>query len=235
MAIHYPLQVADTTQFPGILQIDIHDRAVWNEPGALIDTIFIYQSEDVRLLNTIDWERDYFANIAKGIKDSLSAATGAKASAGMNKLMQAKDALSKSASYATGQVLSKHPIMLFKEIGLRLFEFTFMMTSTSAAESQAIKNVVKTLRKYSHPANSTFGGGVVLDYPAEFMLKYLWMGAENPYLPKFKKSVITAIDADFAASGSYSMHRDGSPTVTKLTVRFTEVEALTRDDIESGY
>lgn len=243
--LYYPLDVGNKLKYPGVIQIDIHDRSVWNEPGQLLESIFISHSDDIRIINTIEWSRDTLANIASNlipdvgqpaptVKPPVNGGSGSVIdffkSAGKyyNKY---KDA----ASFVSGTYLNKGPIVIFREVGLRMFEFTFLMTADSEKESTAITELVKTLRKYQHPSATNFTSGIVLNYPAEFALKYMWMGQLNPKLPKFKKCVCSGLDVDFVGGGSYSSHRDGAPTVTKLSIRFTEVEALNRQDIEQGY
>jgi hypothetical protein len=241
--LYYPLDIGNKLKYPGIIQIDIHDRAVWNEPGQLLESIFISHSDDIRIINTIEWSRDTLANIGsnlipKSITDSAKNQLDSSNSKISNFVKAASnyyDKNSAAASFAAGTYLNKGPIVIFREVGLRMFEFTFLMTADSEKESNAIIEIVKTLRRYQHPSATTNTAGLVLNYPAEFALKYMWMGQLNSKLPKFKKCVCSGLDVDYVGGGTYSSHRDGSSTVTKLSIRFTEVEALNRQDIEQGY
>lgn len=253
--LYYPLDVGNKSKYPGIIQIDIHDRTIWNEPGQLLESVFISHSDDIRIINTIEWARDTLVNIGSNLIPG--AAQSAAVNLAGNRLpggVQSRitngfgsvsnfskeaikyfDKNSTAASFASGTYLNKGPIVIFREVGLRMFEFTFLMTADSEKESNAILEIVKTLRAYQHPSAMPFTSGIVLNYPAEFAIKYMWMGSVNPKLPKIKKCVCSGLDVDFVGGGSYSSHRDGSPTVTKLSIRFTEIEALNRQDIEAGY
>jgi len=48
--------------------------------------------------------------------------------------------------------------------------------------------------------------------------------AGNTYLFKIKKSVITAMSVNHDPNSTISLHKDGSPVETDLTLTFKEIE-----------
>ena len=48
--------------------------------------------------------------------------------------------------------------------------------------------------------------------------------AGNTYLFKIKKSVITAMSVNHDPNSTVSLHKDGSPVQTTLTLQFQEIE-----------
>ena len=55
-------------------------------------------------------------------------------------------------------------------------------------------------------------------------------GAENPYLPKIQRSVISSFMVNHDPDSVISFHRDGSPVHSTLTLTFKEIVHVTSED-----
>ena len=56
---------------------------------------------------------------------------------------------------------------------------------------------------------------------------------ENQYLPKIKKSVITSMSVNHDPNSIVSLHADGSPVQTTLSLNFREIEFPISGDTDS--
>jgi len=58
---------------------------------------------------------------------------------------------------------------------------------------------------------------------------------ENEYIPKISRCVLTNISVDYTPNGVFSTLEDNSPTAYTLTLSFSEIAQLTREDVEAGF
>lgn len=117
--------------------------------------------------------------------------------------------------------------MTFESIGFRKFNMEFKFTPHSGHESHLIDQIIKKFRKIALP-----GGGAFLGYPGEVLIEYV--GHCKRWLPKFKPSVITALDVNYTGQGFYAGMVNGFPAETVLTLEFTENVLVFREDITVG-
>jgi len=73
---------------------------------------------------------------------------------------------------------------------------------------------------------------VGLSYPNEFEIQFLFNGQQNPFMPRFKRCVITSIDTNYTGQGVFAMTREGAPAEVKLSMTFKEIDILTRKDYD---
>lgn len=142
-----------------------------------------------------------------------------------------------SAEGLMGEVMGKIPnpylTAVFKGIDFRSFAFTFKFYPFREKDCDTIHDIIKLFRAHSLPhykSDDTF-----LGYPSECQITYKWRGKDNKYLHKFKRAVCTAIDVDYTPNGMFSVTRNGFPTDITMSTKWTELEIVTRPDIEEGY
>lgn len=143
--------------------------------------------------------------------------------------------LGEGAESGTGQIVNPFVKMLFRGLNMRTFEFQFKFTPRTVNESNEIKDIIDEFRMAALPELEM--GSFALTYPKEIQIEYVQRGGDvsasgtNRWLNKFKHCVITGLDVDYASAGFYVPMRDGFPSETVLTLRFTENELVTREDI----
>lgn len=125
--------------------------------------------------------------------------------------------------------------MAFRNVNFRTFEFVFKFTPHTKAESKEIYEIIQTFREAAHPSHGGDINSYRVDYPKEFNIEYIYQGRLNPWLNKFKTSVITDLSVNYTGSGFYSQMRDGFPAQTELRVQFSEIELLYSEDIGRTY
>ena len=149
-----------------------------------------------------------------------------------------------SGEQAFGHIFKRVPnpylTMLFRGVDFREFSFTFSFYPHSKSEANAIHEIVKSFRAAAYPAKwRESDEPYFLEYPSEFEIEYrfvdsLFIDSTNKYMNKFKRCVITSVNQNNAGGGGFSTTRDGFPSVIELSLGFSEIDIILRDDIESG-
>lgn len=144
------------------------------------------------------------------------------------------------ATRATGTVINPNMEMLFNGPQLRTFNFQFEMTPRFSGESQQIRNIIKTFKKYMSPSKTK--GNAFLKTPKIFLLEYIYNGNgaagngnKHPYLNKFKPCALTSFNVNYTPDGSYMTYKDdGSMTKYSITMSFAEITPVYEDDYDDS-
>lgn len=251
MHLSYPKSIGDPASQPASIMFSFYERESYKK-SAPSDIIHLYMPEDVNQPSTTAWDAEAFglvgatmagsrnAGIAGGAMDAASAAWGsAKANIASSIIGKMGGNVSAEAymGETQGRIPNPYVTMVFKGVDFRKFQMVFTFAPFTESDCKVIDDIVKTFRGNSLPPGSGENKGpVFLGYPMEVEIKYLWMGKDNEWLHKFKRSVITGVEVDNAAAGMFSTMRNGFPTNTKVTLSLSEVEIVLRDDVkQKGY
>jgi hypothetical protein len=102
----------------------------------------------------------------------------------------------------------------------------------SPLEAENIKRILNLFKFHMHPELSK--GGLFYIYPSEFEIKYFYRDKENTYFDKISSCVLEDMSVDYGAD-IFSTFEDGNPVEINLTLKFKELELLTKDRITQGY
>lgn len=152
--------------------------------------------------------------------------------------------LANASTAVSGMVLNPRIEKLFKQKDIRNFSFSWDFYPRNQDEVNMIKDIIETFRYHSSP--SKYSGTenandpqIVLRVPAEFTIKFISSTpngfAENEHIPKISRCVITGIAVDYTPTGIFSTLPDNSPVAYTLSLSFSEMTQLTREDIGAGY
>ena len=133
-----------------------------------------------------------------------------------------------------GYAFNPQQQLLFKGIDFREYQLDFTFTPYSAQEAQTVNNIIKEFRRAAAPQLVTATKGMFFIPPSVFNISFMFNGKTNPNINQLKRSVLTSVTVDYAPNG-WSAYVDGQPVQTKMTLKFQEMELVTRADIESGY
>lgn len=142
--------------------------------------------------------------------------------------------VAKLALNKAGYVFNPQKQMLFQGVEFRQFNMTFTFTPYSKDEALAVKEIIKTFRKWSAPKISDSFGGMFWVPPALFNIDFRFKGGANQNIPKLDKCVVESVEVNYAPNG-WTAHADGAPVQTQMTVSFQEIKLIDRDMIEKGY
>ena len=143
------------------------------------------------------------------------------------------------------KVINPHMQFLFDKVAQRSYSFDFTFTTSSIEEAKMVHDIVKIFRIASLPsAPPSSGGGVAINFPAEFDIRYFRGGVENTWIPRIARSVLTNFTCKYSGHGPWGGHDvesfedisgfqvEGSPPIAlKLNMSFSELSTLTREDV----
>ncbi len=202
--------------------------------STLDEMIYLYMPENLQNNTNTQWEQANVGRTARELKDkgfsgTLDSASGAMSDKLSQLLHQGKNMLGggeSRAEYVTGEVLNPYIAMTFKGLGFRQFELTFKFTPHTEPESETIKEIISKFREASLPSLK----GNLFTYPMEIDVAYMGLGAK--WLFKYKRCVLTAVDVNYTSVGFYASLKNGMPAQTEMTLRFSENELITAEDVK---
>jgi hypothetical protein len=83
-----------------------------------------------------------------------------------------------------------------------------------------------------HPELSA--GGLFYIYPSEFNIVYYYNNVPNPTLFNISTCVLENMTVDYGGQ-QFGSFRDGYPTEINISLKFVELEVLTKERINLGY
>ena len=132
---------------------------------------------------------------------------------------------------ASGTLTNNRTEMKFEGIERRDFSFSFRMLPTSPEEAQTIEDIVTAFRFHSMPE---FDGGLVkgrtMIVPSTFDIEY----RPNIHLHKISTSVLESVEVQYGGERT-QFFTDDQPVETQLTLKFKELEIITKERILQGY
>lgn len=144
--------------------------------------------------------------------------------------------------------------LLFNRPGIRQFSFTFKMIPNSREESEAIEAIIKHFRRQAYPkliAGNTgyefpdaFGitihhknpaiGDTITETDANGNETTRFTSQGNVKIQKIPDCFLIGIDTVYNSTAGV-FHKDGYPSEADLTLRFMEMKALSKQDVEAGF
>lgn len=163
------------------------------------------------------------SDIARRVMESVVALPGILGSTNrLQDFIQAK----------TKRVANPQREQLFKSVGFRQFSFTYRFMPASAKETANVKDIINKFKFHMHPELSD--SGIYYIYPSEFDIQYYYRGKENEYFNKISTCALTDLSVQYGGA-EFSSFDDGAPTEIILTLKFTELETLTKERVKAGY
>ena len=126
-------------------------------------------------------------------------------------------------SRATGQVLNPNLELLFKNVTLRSFKFTFEFFPRNRREATEVMHITQCFKAHSAAKKN---GGIFLQAPDIFQLSYRKGSSAHPFLNKFKPTVLTNVSMNYTGSNVYSTFYDGTPTHMLMELSFKELNPI---------
>ena len=147
-----------------------------------------------------------------------------------------------AAEIKAGRVFSNRLETVFTGINKREFSFDFRMLPKDESEAKTIDKIVRMFRFYSAPS---FEGDEATSrtfiVPATFNIEYrMFNGNTNLFLNKIATSVCTGVSVKYGGDRAKFFRPtddgEGAPPVeTNLSLKFKEIELITREKINAGY
>jgi hypothetical protein len=120
----------------------------------------------------------------------------------------------------------------FESVDYRTFNFKHTFMPKSRVEADNVRRIIDLFKFHMHPELSK--GGLFYVYPSEFEIKYYYRNEENKYFDKISSCVLEDMGVEYGGD-IFSTFNDGKPVEVNLTLKFKELELLTKERIKEGY
>jgi len=123
--------------------------------------------------------------------------------------------------------------VLFEQIDFRTFAFKYRFLPKSEKESRTIKKIIDMFKEHMLPEVSP--EKLFFIYPSEFQITYYFGNEENSYFHKFGACALEDMQIEYGSTDGFSTFRNGAPTEIIMSLRFRELELITREKAREGY
>jgi hypothetical protein len=123
--------------------------------------------------------------------------------------------------------------LMFEGIGRREFSFEFTFIPKDVEEARTIQDIVKQF-KFHMASNYTDTTFREMEIPSFFNIRYMYRADENPFLNKISTCALEGMDVSYGGDRFVS-YEGGRPQTTKISLKFKEMEIITKDQIEKGF
>ena len=141
---------------------------------------------------------------------------------------------------AFGQAENPYMEVIFKNLSLRTFEYSFQFAPRSEDETHDVQAIIKLFRYHMAPELKG-NNHRYLTLPSTFDIHYMFQDSpssnqpqENSFYSKIATCVLESVSVDYSPGGVHSF-ADGAPTQINMTLNFKETELLTKDKINDGF
>ena len=173
----------------------------------------------------------------KGVAGTL----GAGAEEGVRSVLQKGASLAAPGSQALmaihqGKVITPKMELMFRSVGRRSFSYEFNFIPKS--EKEAIE-VEKIVFEFKMQMSADFAGGGVqgqrrMTIPSTFDIEYMYKGQGNSHLHKISTCVLEDMNVTYGGD-KFVAYAGGRPQSTKISLKFSEMEIITKKRVEEGY
>ena len=130
-----------------------------------------------------------------------------------------------------GKILNPNMELLFNNVTLRTFRFSFKMTPRDENEATSIKSIIRTLKKNMAAKNK---GKIFLETPNIFELQYKKGNRPHPFLNLFQPCALSDMSVNYTGENVYATYADGTPISMIMTLTFKELFPIYQEDYEKG-
>lgn len=124
--------------------------------------------------------------------------------------------------------------ILFRTTPQREFVFDFLMAPSNRKESEALDQIYKVLKFHQAPELTSYALPLFRS-PSEFDITFFISGRENKNIPRINTCVLEQIDMDYNPTGVYSTFSNGAPVAARMTLKFRELEIITKLRVTQGF
>ena len=132
-----------------------------------------------------------------------------------------------------GAIITPRMEMMFEGVGRREFSYEFTFIPKDVDEARTIEKIVKAF-KFHMASNYKDGSFREMEIPDLFNITYMYKGKPNTHLNKISTCALEGMDISYGAD-RFVAYEDGRPQTTKISLKFKEMEIVTKSQIETGH
>ena len=129
----------------------------------------------------------------------------------------------------SGEILNPNMELLFSDVTIRNFRFSFKLTPRNPREAEQVKLIIRAFKRNMAPqaqGGVSGSGNFFLRAPNVFKLRYRSGNRDHPFLNKFKQCFLTDMQTTYTGDGVYSTYDDGTPVSMQLDLSFKELQPI---------
>ena len=127
-----------------------------------------------------------------------------------------------------GKILNPNMELLFNNVTLRTFRFSFKLAPRDPNEATVVKSIIRTLKK--NMAAQKAESDIFLQTPNIFKLTYRKGNQNHPFLHRFKDCALSDMNVQYTGDNVYATYSDGTPVSMILNLTFKELVPVYSDD-----
>ena len=131
---------------------------------------------------------------------------------------------------SVGRIFNPNMELLFNNVTLRTFRFSFKMTPRDENESLQIKSIVRSFKRNMAP--KVYQNAAFLETPNIFELTYRKGNTDHPFLNKFKECALTDMSVNYTGENVYATYADGTPISMIMDLTFKELVPIYDSDYD---
>jgi hypothetical protein len=135
-------------------------------------------------------------------------------------------------SRTQGKIVNQNKESLFSGVSIRQFSYEFDLIPRSPKEGQTIKQILRTFKQCMSASKG--GEGVFLNTPDVWKVEFMTGSQPHRFLKRHKVCALTQVGINYTAAGQYSTYEDATPTSMKLSLSFSELNPIYKEDYDTG-
>ena len=176
------------------------------------------------------------ADLAGRMKDA-AAALGTELISGALAIIPGMGDLKGALTKLTGKATNPNTEMVFKSVPMRSFDFVFEFAPKNKKELENMYKILEIFKYHMHPMIDPTGNDFIV--PEEFQITYMYLEHRNQYIPRVSRCVLTNLDVQHGDDGNFSTFagddKGAAPIYTKMSLKFSETEIMTKTTISKGF
>lgn len=139
----------------------------------------------------------------------------------------------------SGVVPNSNLELLFNNVTLREFTFSYRMSPRSEPEAEMVRKIIRFFKKGMAAKKTTSAGstnaGSLLGAPNIFELTYMTGDSKNiSGMNKFKPCALTNFAVNYSPDGQFSAYDEGQPVSYNIGMSFSEIVPLYESDYDDS-
>ena len=131
-----------------------------------------------------------------------------------------------------GRILNPNMELLFNNVTLRTFRFSFKLAPRDPREALEVKSIIRSLKK--NMAVKGKSNGTFLETPNIFKLTYRKGNQNHPFLHRFKDCALSDMNVQYTGDNVYATYADGTPVSMILNLTFKELLPIYAEDYDNS-
>ena len=129
-----------------------------------------------------------------------------------------------------GKILNPNMELLFNNVTLRTFRFSFKLAPRDPNEAAVVKSIIRTFKK--NMAAQKTKSDVFLKTPNIFKLTYRKGNQNHPFLHRFKDCALSDMSVQYTGDNVYATYQDGTPVSMIMNLTFKELVPIYSEDYD---